>query len=556
LSIDRQERTWLFTATLALFLLTLIPPSLGRVFGPDDRVHIGTYWYTADFSVYLAAMREATTSQSWLVHNHTTSEPHAPALIFPLYVAIGKLASVTGLPTLALFATVEAAGRILLSVTIYLFAAYFITGIGLRRFAWVLGILTGGIGIWVGLVQRAFGVAAEDAKGINPFVETATFGALWAAPHIALGLSATLLAIVCAGLAFQGSRRALAALAVDVGVLGIVHPFNLPVLLIAFGVYALFCITRTPAPSLGIRIRAAAWPLAVATVAGLAATPVVLYSARTFAMDPFWSAAYGAQNVMLSPPPWELPLDYGVVLLLAPAGIVALIRGSPPLAPAHTLLLIWIATTLLFMYAPVPYQRRFAVGLFAALAVLAALGWPLVQQGALSLANRWNTGARQRRHAVRRLTVYPLIIFGFTSTAFVFLGITASAMANSPVPIYFVDRDSHQLGKWLAARTGPDDVVAAAYETGNVLSGMLPGRVVVGNVGITPQGLEKHRKLEAMFRGELSADETRSFLHANRVTYLVVGGEERKLGPNDPGAQLEMAIALRVGNAIAYRFER
>jgi hypothetical protein len=222
----------------------------------------------------------------------------------------------------------------------------------------------------------------------------------------------------------------------------------------------------------------------------------------------------------------------------------------------YTLLLIWVATTILFMYAPVAYQRRFAVGLFAALAVLSALGWPLVQQAALALSDRLGASARARRHVARRLTVYPLIIFGFTSTAFVFLGITASAMANSPVPIYFVDRDTHQLGKWLAARTGPDDVVAAAYETGNVLSGMLPGRVVVGNVGITPQGREKHQKLEEMFRGELSAEETRAFLRANRVTYLVVGGEERKLGPNDPGAQLGLPIALRIGNAIAYRVDR
>jgi hypothetical protein len=547
------ERAWLFTATLAVFLLTLIPPSLARTFGPEDRVHIGTYWYTADFSVYLAAMREAMTSQSWLVHNHTTAEPHAPALIFPLYVAIGKLAFITGLPTLALYAAVEAAGRVMLSVTVYLFAAHFLASAGQRRLAWVLGVLAGGIGIWVGLAQRALGVAVEEVKGINPFVETATFGALWAAPHIALGLSATLLAIVLASLALQGSRGALIALAVDVAVLGFVHPFNLPVLLVAFGISALVWIARTPAPSPAARLRAAVWPITVVIVAGIAASPIVLYSARTFALDPFWSAAYGAQNAMLSPPPWELPLDYGVVLLLAPVGILALRRHA--LSPSQTLLLIWIATTLPFMYAPVPYQRRFAVGLFAALAVLSALAWPLVQQSALALADRLGAGPRQRRHVARRLTVYPLMIFGFTSTLFVFLGITASAMTNSPVPIYFVDRDTYQLGQWLADRTGPDDVVAAAYETGNVLSGMLPGRVVVGNVGITPHGKEKYYRLEAMFRGDLSGEETRAFLRANRVTYLVVGPEERKLGPNDPGVQLGLPIALRIGNAIAYRLD-
>jgi hypothetical protein len=77
--------------------------------------------------------------------------------------------------------------------------------------------------------------------------------------------------------------------------------------------------------------------------------------------------------------------------------------------------------------------------------------------------------------------------------------------------------------------------------------------VVVGNAGVTPNLKEKNRTIEALYKGKLSPEETRDFLRANRVTYLVVGGEERKLGDNDPGAQLGLPVALRQGSAVAYR---
>src|SRR5687768_1900458 len=102
-----------------IFLLVLTPPTLARLFGPADRVHLGTYWYTTDFTVYLAAMREGMVSPSWLIHNHMTAEAHNPAFLFPLYVGIGKLAAVSGLPIMALYAVAETLGRLALILGVY-----------------------------------------------------------------------------------------------------------------------------------------------------------------------------------------------------------------------------------------------------------------------------------------------------------------------------------------------------------------------------------------------------------------------------------------------------
>src|SRR5438128_1274966 len=67
--ISRSERRWLATVTLLLVLLAQGPPTVERLWGLTDRVHVGTYWYHTDFSAYLAAMREGASSPSWLIRN-------------------------------------------------------------------------------------------------------------------------------------------------------------------------------------------------------------------------------------------------------------------------------------------------------------------------------------------------------------------------------------------------------------------------------------------------------------------------------------------------------
>jgi hypothetical protein len=449
-------------------------------------------------------------------------------------------------------------------VSAYIFVAAFITRPTTRLFAYALGLLSGGLGIWVSFIQSQLGVPEDQIRPFNSGVEITAFGTLWVAPHLALGLAATLLGLAFGARAVGGNRRALLALGVDILVLGLVHPFNLPVVLTTFGVYALYRMARTPG-SLVSRIRASAWPIATTAVAGIVGTPIGLYNAITFSRDPFWGATYGAQNAMTSPPPWELPLDCGIVMLLAPFGLYALARSRNPVdklpgteAEQRTwdslpLLVAFIIMTLAWMYVPVPYQRRFAVGLSPALAVFAALGWPLVQGAALALTARLGVAPNRQRLTAQRLTVYPLLIFGFTATTFVTGGIMVSAIENSPIRLYFVDRDTYQVGRWLEERSGPDDVVVGSYETGNVLGGMLPGRVVLGNMGVTPNGKEKNERIQAMYRGELSPDDTRAFLRANRVSYLIVSNQEREIGSHDPGAALGFPIARQVGSTTAYR---
>jgi 6-phospho-beta-glucosidase len=69
-------------------------------------------WSPHDFSQYAAAMREGAAAASWLIHDHLTGEPHAPAFMYPLYVGLGKLAGLLHLDAQAVYHGAEIAARV------------------------------------------------------------------------------------------------------------------------------------------------------------------------------------------------------------------------------------------------------------------------------------------------------------------------------------------------------------------------------------------------------------------------------------------------------------
>lgn len=531
-------------AGLAL-ALTLAPAILEAQLGPSDRVHIGTYWFWRDFGQYLAAMREGAEVPSWLIHDHYSAEPHDPVFMYPLYVGIGKLSTAIGVPWMGLYRVIELATRVLIPVSLYVFVATFIEPVRLRPLALVLALFGGGVGFWTALTAIALGqgdLAGLGFRPLNPYLEAMTFGSLFAAPHLGLGLAATLLGVAVYCRAMAGSRWSVLGVAVSAAILSLVNAFNLPPLLLAMGIFAVGCLSG----GRGLAARAVA-----ATAAGcVAAAPAMVYSFLTFNFAPFWSQTYGAQNLLPSPAPWALLIDYGLVLILALAGAWSLVRSS---TMSQRFLLLWVGVMLLAMYVPVPYQRRFTFGLQPALAVLAALGWPAWQAWILRVTRRWKPAVGPPSTLARRLAVYPLLLFGFADVLLAYAGVSLSAATNSPLPIYSIDRGSYAVGEWLGEHSTSEDVVLASFATGNVFGGMLPGRVVAGYEVATLRASEKQATIEAIYRGELSVLDLRAFVAANRVSYVFVGPEERRLGSYDPGAALGWAVALWAGDVVLYR---
>jgi hypothetical protein len=517
--------TWLIGFTVATLALCGLPYLLARAFGPPDLEFIGTFWFNHDFSQYEAAMREGARSTSWLIHDHFSAESHPAILMYPLYVAAGKLAALFGLGDQTAFAALEWLGRLSVLGALYAFAATFVHDVKIRRLALVLAIGTLGLDVWGAGLRLLFEALHATVLAqllpaeVNPYLEVSSFGVLLSAPHLMFGLALTLLAaplylraisadetprsLVGTGVTDGAAPIATLLLAADVALLSLVHSFNTPVLASVLAVHALLTGRR-------------AWPAGIAAI--LAAMPMTLYSALVFSRDPFWSATYGAQNEMPSPAPWALPFDYGLVLLAAPLAW-PIVRRWP--AERRWLILLWIGLGLAWMYAPVAFQRRLSFGVQPALAVLSAVG--------LVHANAW-LRARRASGLQRRAFNYVVALAAASTSLLVYLSLLASAAFDRPTPVYLWTRAEAQAGAWLGNHSGADDVVLAATNFANPLAGDIDGRVFQGHNVATLDNRRKEQAVWRFYAADTTAAERAQTLEASGVTVVALGPAERALG--------------------------
>src|ERR671937_3332418 len=110
----RSAGVWLTTIVVAAVLVSELPRLLAACCAPAGATGLGTAWFVNDFAQYESAMRQGAEQAGWLVHDPFTAEPHAPTFMFPLYVALGKLAATLQLPASTLEHGLELVARVLL----------------------------------------------------------------------------------------------------------------------------------------------------------------------------------------------------------------------------------------------------------------------------------------------------------------------------------------------------------------------------------------------------------------------------------------------------------
>src|ERR1700688_4912181 len=91
-----------------------MPRVLAACCAPAGATGVGTVWFVNDFAQYESAMRQGAEQSGWLIYDVFTSEPHDAAFMFPLYVAVGKLAATVHLPASVLEHALELLARAVL----------------------------------------------------------------------------------------------------------------------------------------------------------------------------------------------------------------------------------------------------------------------------------------------------------------------------------------------------------------------------------------------------------------------------------------------------------
>ena len=531
-----REYGFVLICGVVALAITSIPYVLGAVLATESRVFGGFVYAVEDCYSYLAKMRQGAEG-AWLFHIAYTPEPHPGTLFFPFHLLLGKVAALLpGDDLTARLVWVYHGARLVfglgLLLTVYRFLAAFTHHVAVRRLAWLMVTFGSGLGwLLVALGQPGW-LGSMPLDFILP--EGFTFLVLYAFPHIALARTLLLGGLLLLLKAWRArphhtSRTTGLKWAGLAGCLWLAMGLIVP-----FYVAVAWAVTGTAWVVLGLRKRRVVWQEGLVTgLAVLISAPIVVYSAWVFTTDPTY-ATWAAQNRILSPHPLHYLVAYGVPLALGTLAARDVWRAEG----MGWLALAWVGMVSVLAYLPFNLQRRLVEGVQVPVSLLAALGV-----------------SRLRLQGLRLHAVVGVLLVGLSLTNVLLVAGNCLALRGQPAPIY---RDAAEIAAldWLDEQVDFDDVVLAAYETGNYLPARARARVFVGHGPESVRADEKKALVARFFDATVTDVWRRQVLAQYGVDYVLWGPVERALGDFDPGRAPYLRLIYDAGGYTVLEVER
>jgi hypothetical protein len=540
--VQRREWQWVLAGAVLVLALTSIPYVAGweAAAGNPELTFGGFVIGVEDGNSYLAKMAQGARGH-WLFRIVYTSEPHDGVLFFLFHILLGKGAALLPGPAAALpvrLIWVYHLSRLIcglgLLAMVYRFVAEFLPTVPLRRLAWLMVALGGGLG-WL-LLALGLGdwLGSPPLDFILP--EGFTFLTVFFLPHVALGrmllLGGMLVWLKGAERLADGELNPWAGIwAGPIWLLmGLIVPFYPAVAGVVVGATLLaWWAAEQRFPSRRVRL---------SLIAGLIAAPAVLYSAWVFVTDPVMKG-WAAQNLILSPPVPHYLAAYLLPGLLAAGGAAWVWRRRP--GRRYWLLVAWVLAVPLLLYAPFNLQRRLIEGYQVPLCTLAVLGadraiWPRLGR---RVSRPWPLAAG-------------LLLLLIPSSLVLVAGSTLAVMATES-PIFHVSEEV-AVAAWLTENAPEGALVVSDYGSGNFLPGWAPVRSYYGHGPETIEFATKKENVLRFYAAETDDGWRRSFLAANGVRYVLEGPAERALGGFQPADAVYLRPVYRKGDWALYEF--
>lgn len=515
------ERAWLFALAAIALLAANVPLAYAVLSTPPGHVFQGFTYNPPDNFAFLSLMRQGYEGR-WLVEDLFSAESSAPALVGPLYVLLGKLATLLGGDLVLAYHAGRLAAALVWLAVAGAFCGVLLPDMQERRLAQVLACFGAGLGF----AARPAGLDSVDTYMGNASGMLALAGS----PHHLLVQALVLLAVL---LALRDVRRPgpwqPSAAGVLLALAGFVDAYAVPVGLVLLALAAVWALVRGigPAPVAG--------RLLLAT--GLAAIPL-LHGLGLALSDPVWSSVARSAAANMPPVPLgALALGLGPMLVLAGYGAVAALRGR---RAELVVLAVWIGLALLAAVSPLPYAPRFLLAIVVPLAVLAAVGLvALVRRRAMRVVARsedarWRGPGRPSRAVAVALVALLVVPTNLLLLARPALGRGIWSMEDgSAIPFHgppvYLAQDELAAMAWLRGLDEPV-LVLASPTVGNVLPALTGQRVVAGHLDLTLDFRRKVDDIRAFFAptaGRSALEVVRSL----QATHVYYGPMERRYGP-------------------------
>ncbi|MCU0515067.1 MAG: hypothetical protein MUE40_21130, partial [Anaerolineae bacterium] len=258
---------------------------------------------------------------------------------------------------------------------------------------------------------------------------------------------------------------------------------------------------------------------------------------------PVW-VAFTDQNITASPAPVYYLAGYApfLVALLMGAG-----RPARPASPPDTfwrLLLLWALLVALLVYAPVPAQRRYLLGVQTPLAMLAAAGW---QRGISRLAPR-----------LRPLLAIPFFALSALAGLLLLAGNIGGVLAPA-APVYD-SADALAGYAWLRQHTPPDALILTTLDgegrgSGGRLVAMTGRRVFVGHWIETADFAAKVGQVARFYQPAAPAAWRHDFLTTTGIAFIWYDESARAFGDWSPATDAALTAVFTTPTVQLYRVD-
>jgi len=508
----RREILWFLAAAGLILALTCVPFLAGYLSEPPGSTFAGVLIAPDDNLSYLAKM-ELGRRGNWLFHLPYTAQSHPGApLIYIYYIFLGHLAGWLHLPTIAVFHLARLADGFLLLGLSYLLIVQVSDDLNERRTAFLLVGLSSGLG-WLTLP-----LGPSRSTDVN-VPESNTFLTLFNNPHFPLSQALITLAFLMLATSTPPSRlRGGLFIAASV-LLTLISPYALAILV---GVSAVYLGTQWAKSRRFPAVMAA--QSALATALSLPIFGLIWYVLKS---DPVLQDWHTVQ--MASPAVWHYGSGYGLILVAAVlGGGVALKRGRP----VDRLLVIWVGVTLLLLYSPVSFQRRFSMGLHIPLAILAGVG---LYRGVIV-----RIGQARRRWMTRA------ILGAMTLTNFVIvLMFLLAALFHLP-GLYLTNDEAAGLA-WLRSHGEAEAVILSSTELGKFVPVFSGGRAVSGHPFETVNAEVAEADVLRFYDDDTVPELRSALLKKYDVAYIIFGAREEGLNASSRKCLDGLTLIARTG---------
>ncbi|MBN2046210.1 MAG: hypothetical protein JW750_00095 [Anaerolineaceae bacterium] len=507
--ITEKEKRWIIGYAIGLVVVTTLPYLLAYAAQGAEWAETGFLISVEDGNSYISKMMRGAAGD-WLFRTPFSSDEQTTGLLaFIPYLLLGKL---TAPPAqheqlVALYHLFRAAGVGFMVWSTYLFSAAFLQSSLLRKSATVLSTVGGGLGWLYFLVPGLWG-GPIPLEFYSP--EAFGFLSLFSLPHLcyARGFLLLGLRVYLAAVSTDGSGK-IWLLFARYGWwfwLGWMQPLTI---VVGYTVIACDLLLQN-ARNLRRFIQTGVWvwddvipSFWRAFWLVLFSLPWVIYNGLSSFLDPFFSR-WTEQNLILSPPPGDYLLGFGILLLLGVWSVSLLVRKKQ--WERYRLLIAYALAVALLVYVPYNLQRRFSEGVWAALCILALVAFDLVPTPS---QRKWLMG-------LGGISILTTVIF---------LAGTVMSAVNPAAPI-FRPRAEVEMFNAMREVVPNDSVVLAPYETSNAMTAWVPVFVVIGHSVETPDFHALQEAVDAFYAGEMTDEEMLMFLKTHRVDYVWVRSDD------------------------------